>query len=65
MGEAELFLVRVWQHADGPRAAVQEVGSDQAQVFIDPLQLGRYLMQAMAGRDAVPPPAAAHPMQED
>ncbi len=61
MGEAQLFLVRVWQHLSQFRASVRGIGTEEQRLFEEPQQLGEYLRMASAAAENEAPPAAADP----
>ncbi len=47
MGDAQLFLVRVWQHLNQFRASVRAVDDEDPRLFTEPAQVAAYL--AVAG----------------
>ena len=61
MGEAQLFLVRVWQHLSQFRASVRGIGTEEQRLFEEPQQLSEYLRMASAAAENEAPPAAADP----
>ncbi len=69
MAEAQLYTVRVWQHAGMWRAVVRAVGDADSQLFTAPEPLAAWLAQATsptAPRDGAPAPFASKtPAQEN
>lgn len=59
-----LYTLRVWWHAGQWRAALREVGHEEAQQFTEPAQLAAWLLTCgpeATGEDAAPPSAAGPP----
>jgi hypothetical protein len=52
MGEASVFVVRVWRGAEAFRATARELDHEETQVFSEPLDLLRFL-QAGSGAATV------------
>lgn len=56
MAEAQLYTVRVWQHAGQWRAAVRAVGQENFQLFTEPAPLARWLLVQGSDAPVQPPP---------